>query len=135
MEEITDLDMDAARQLVQLSEGESVSSTPTTSSSGSCNSIFFAFDSINGENTDDSKKKMMKRRKNHVINSGNFKDDDTNYTKEIVISSRYSTTPFGPVAGELEDDDDEVFDLNRRFKIRKYRSVVEMYSVTKPIEC
>ena len=125
MEEITDIDMEAARQLVQLSEGDTTT-TATTSSSGSCNSICYDFNHRD--------KRRMKLNKNDLGEKNTKKTEDRVIIDEKIISLRCSPS-FGSVAGEFDDDDDlEVVGSNRRKKIRKYRSIVELYSVTNPID-
>ncbi|CAO2830362.1 unnamed protein product [Amaranthus hypochondriacus] len=129
MEEITDIDMEAARQLVQLSEGDTTTTTATTSSSGSCNSIFCDF---NGFNHGDKRRKKLNN--NDLGEKNRKKTKDRVIIDEKIISLRCSPS-FGSVAGEIDDDNElEVVGSNRRKKIRKYRSIVELYSLTNPID-
>ncbi|KMT09241.1 hypothetical protein BVRB_6g133410 [Beta vulgaris subsp. vulgaris] len=127
--EMTDLDMEAARQLVHLSEGETtMTTTTTTSSSSSCNSKFYN----EANNTNNSRRRRVERNNNvkkfcQLGEDGTFISDDRNNAKII------NEIAWFPVAGELEDDQYHEGHLMRK-KNRRYRSIVELYSLTKPVK-
>lgn len=133
MEEVTDLDMEVARQLVQLSEGETTTMTATTSSSGSCNSNFYTFDNNVVEGVNNAHLELNKKRNNDNNNNENNVIIIEGGGKEVdnkVTSLELSW--LGPVAGELEDDEEEDVDCRRK-KTRRYRSIVELYRATKVV--